>query len=171
MKSEDLLVIAKSLMKLIKDRNFKALAGHVHPVKGAAMAPEYYDPKESIFFSKELFAKGFGNRKKYVWGVETGRGNPIKLTFEELYKGYIYDKDYINAPQIALNPNFESNGDRSSFLRAVREEVPGCSFVEFHFPGFDKKYDGMDWRSLILVFEEYKGKWYLIALINGHWTI
>ncbi len=42
--------------------------------------------------------------------------------------------------------------------------------VEFHFSGFDSKYEGMDWESLRLVFEEKDGTWYLIGIIHDQWT-
>ena len=29
----------------------------------------------------------------------------------------------------------------------------------------------MDWRTMRLVFEEYQGKYYLVAIVNDQWTI
>jgi hypothetical protein len=38
---------------------------------------------------------------------------------------------------------------------------------EYYFSGFDAKYEGMDWRSLTLVFEQVKNQWYLLGIIHG----
>ena len=43
--------------------------------------------------------------------------------------------------------------------------------VEYYFSGFNPEYEGMDWRSLRLVFEEIRGHWKLVGLINNQWTI
>ena len=53
----------------------------------------------------------------------------------------------------------------------VPTEYPDGEFVEFHFTGFDSQYEGMDWRSLRLVFEEHAGAWHLVGIVHGQWTI
>jgi hypothetical protein len=47
----------------------------------------------------------------------------------------------------------------------------GDSYSEFYFPGFDPKYDGMDWRALRLVFKKENEKLYLVGIIHDQWTI
>ena len=44
--------------------------------------------------------------------------------------------------------------------------------MEYHVPGTNPDYGGMDWRSLRLVMEEGDdGKWDLRAVIHDEWTI
>jgi len=43
--------------------------------------------------------------------------------------------------------------------------------VEYHFPGIDPQYGGLDWRSLRLVFQQSGGEWYLVGIIHDQWTI
>jgi hypothetical protein len=43
--------------------------------------------------------------------------------------------------------------------------------VEYHFSGFDKKFEGMDWASLKLVFENSNNEWYLVGIVHDQWTI
>ena len=43
--------------------------------------------------------------------------------------------------------------------------------MEYHFPGIDPKFEGMDWRSLRLVFEQKNCTWYLVGIIHAQWTI
>ena len=42
--------------------------------------------------------------------------------------------------------------------------------VDFYYKGSDK-YDGIDWRGMRLVFDEYQGRRYLVAIINDRWTV
>jgi hypothetical protein len=49
---------------------------------------------------------------------------------------------------------------------------PDARIVEYHVPGRNPDYGGMDWRSLRLVFEEGEGgRWLLVAVIHDEWTI
>lgn len=45
------------------------------------------------------------------------------------------------------------------------------NYVEYHFPGFEKKYEGKDWKSLRLVFEKKNDRWYLVGIVHDQWTI
>jgi hypothetical protein len=38
-------------------------------------------------------------------------------------------------------------------------------------PGAKPEYAGLDWASLLLVFEQYESRWYLVALVHDQWTI
>ena len=50
--------------------------------------------------------------------------------------------------------------------------LPGRAMVvEYHFPGFDPQYGGLDWASLRLVFQEFEGRWVLVGIIHDEWTI
>ena len=37
--------------------------------------------------------------------------------------------------------------------------------------GFEPEYEGIDWKSLTLVFEKDSGDCYLVGIIHGQWTI
>ncbi len=52
-----------------------------------------------------------------------------------------------------------------------QEYYPGAMVVEYHFPGFDPQYGGLDWASLRLVFQEFEGRWVLVGIIHDEWTI
>jgi hypothetical protein len=42
--------------------------------------------------------------------------------------------------------------------------------VEYYFPGFDPQYEGMDWRSLRLIFLQDNDVWYLAGIVHDQWT-
>ena len=48
---------------------------------------------------------------------------------------------------------------------------PNNSFAQFYFPGFNKEYEGMDWKSLLLVFQQKQSKLYFVAIIHNQWKI
>lgn len=79
----------------------------------------------------------------------------------------MYDVDFLNAPNISLNKTISSGNS----LNNIDSVYGNCTYVEFYFPGFKEKYDGMDWRSLKLVFEKQDNKLFLIGVIHDQWTI
>ena len=47
---------------------------------------------------------------------------------------------------------------------------PDAKVAEYYIPGTEK-YAHLDWKSLRLVYEIYKGKYYLVAIVHNQWTI
>jgi hypothetical protein len=60
---------------------------------------------------------------------------------------------------------------KGNTLENIHEVYPDGVFVEFHFTGFNEQYDGMDWKSLRLVFEQDGGSWRLVGIVHDQWTI
>lgn len=105
--------------------------------------------------------------KQITWGYFDGSGDPIILTAKQYIEKFIYTADFLNAEKSAID-QFIGSGNS---LNNLREKYPGSRFAEYYFSGFDKKYDGMDWTCLRLVFTEANGKYYLIAIVHDQWTI
>jgi len=74
----------------------------------------------------------------------------------------------LRAPDVTYNSETLSSGN---LINNIRESYPAAIIVEYHFPGFEEKYGGMDWTSLWLVFEKQGSEWYLVGLVHGEWTI
>ena len=79
----------------------------------------------------------------------------------------MYDADFLNAPEISLNKTVS----KGNSLNNIDSVYKNCVYTEFYFPGFDKKYEGMDWKSLKLVFKKANNNFYLIAIVHDQWTI
>jgi hypothetical protein len=75
--------------------------------------------------------------------------------------------NFVEAPQIVENENILRWNNLSNF----DEIYPNSKSIEYYFPWFDAQYEGMDWKSLTLVFEEFEWKYYLVWVINWCWTI
>ena len=102
-----------------------------------------------------------------TWGTEEGSGFPIELTNADYAKRYVWDHDYRSAPEVLWNQKLERGG----MVDNVQEVYPGATVVEYHFPGFEAQFEGMDWRSLRLVMAQGDdGNWVLYGVIHDEWT-
>ena len=89
------------------------------------------------------------------------------LDFAGYYKEFVYNQDFLQASIIGNNyPLGEGNVTDNVSLA-----YPEGKFIEYHFPSFDPKFEGMDWESLRLIFEEMDNHWYLVGISHGQWTI
>ena len=163
-----LTATADSVVAALADSNWTKLAAYVHPKHGVRFVPYGYVDSSAQVFTREQIPRLGGGSQTYLWGHYDGTGDPIDLTFGDYYKEFIYDKAYQHAPQ--GDPN-EQLGTGNS-LNNIAEFYAGrdVSFVEYHVPGTDE-YNGMNWGSLRLIFEQTDDAWYLIAIVHDEWTI
>lgn len=165
---ESLLYITVEVINAIKTKDFNKLAGFVHPTKGLRFSPyDNIDIETSNVFTADEVKNLLKDDKVYMWGHYDGSGEPIELNFSDYYEKFIYDVDFAN-PQIIGNNVVVSYGNA---IDNIKEIYPESYFIELHFKGLDPKYEGMDWRSLKLVFERENDTWYLVAIVHGQWTI
>lgn len=159
---------ANDVVLTFKNTDMKKLSHFIHPDKGVRFSPySYVDLENDLVFTAIQIRNIFADTTKYIWGVYDATGYPIELTFVEYFKQFIYDQDFAKAKEIGYNRIIgKGNTINNNF-----EVYPGTIIVEFHFPGFDPKYQGIDWKSLRLVFEEKDGIWYLVGIIHDQWTI
>ncbi|MGB4372945.1 MAG: BsuPI-related putative proteinase inhibitor [Halanaerobiales bacterium] len=160
--------ITEELIQAIKNRDGEKIAEFVHPVKGVRFTPYTYVSLEGdLVFSREAMKNFFADTDLYLWGYYDGIGSEIQLTPAEYYEEFIYSADFINAPEVGYNKVLSSG----NMLENQFDVYDNPIIVEYYFPGFNPEYDGMDWRSLRLVFEEYEGNWKLTGIIHNQWTI
>ncbi len=161
---------ARAAIAAIKAADWSTIASLAHPDKGVRFSPYAFTRTggdgDVVFWSTRLRA-GFTDRHVYTWGSHDGSGEPIRLTFEEYYRKFIYNADFAAAPVVTYNRIAKSGNTRVN----IHEAYPNAQYVEYHFPGFDPQREGMDWQSLRLVFEEKAGNWFLVGVIHDQWTI
>lgn len=159
---------ADRILQAIKAKDMNQLAAYVDPEAGVRFSPYgTIDTKQDLVFTAEQLQKLTSDNKEYVWGSYDGSGEPIKLTFNQYYGKFVYDHDFAKAPKVGINTVVGTGNT----LNNIAEAYPGSTFVEYHFPGFDKKYEGMDWASLRLVLTEAKEGWKLVGIVHDQWTI
>jgi len=162
--------LSAEIMVQIRNKDYQALANYVHPVYGLRFTPyAFVDTLKDVKFSPEKFSIEVTKvpQSKINWGEFDGTGDPISLTIDEYFGKFVYPADFLNAESFKVN-EFIGSG---SMINNLKEVYKGCDFTESHFSGFDKKYDGMDWKSLRLVFNQIEGKYYLVGIVNDQWTI
>ncbi|AZV43291.1 hypothetical protein BAOM_2682 [Peribacillus asahii] len=59
---------------------------------------------------------------------------------------------------------------KGNTVNNIRKVYPNSIVVEYYFGG-TKKYSGMDWSSLKLVYEKKGSTWYLVGIVHDEWTI
>lgn len=158
---------ANAAVAALRDQDWSALAQMVHPRHGVRFSPYGYVNADGdlVWGAAELPGLAAGGAT-HRWGAFDGSGDPIAMTFPEYYSRFIYDADFAAAPDVAANQRI----GQGNTLHNLPSVYPDADFVEYHFPGFDPKYEGMDWRSLRLVFEREGGEWYLVGIVHDEWT-
>lgn len=167
-RESNLIIFAMNVLDSIKTKDMNELSTYVHPTDGVRFTPyEYVDMQnDKVFTASEVLGLN-SDTHIYTWGVYDGIGDPIDLDFNGYYDEFIYDVDFINPHLIGNNVPIGVG----NMINNLSEEYPNAEFIEFHFTGFDPQYEGMDWKTLRLVFEDVEGVWYLVGVIHGQWTI
>lgn len=156
------------VIRAIADKDFKTVAEYAHPELGVRFTPyTFVSVENDLIFSKNEIKDFLSDEKVYQWGYYDGLGDEIKLTPGEYYENFIYTAEYVNAPEIGYNEVLSFG----NMMENQFEIYKGAVIIEYYYPGFEPQYEGLDWRSLRLVFQQYNGEWKLTGLINNQWTI
>lgn len=161
-------VTSDDLINAIKDKDFNTIANFTHPNKGVRFTPyTYVSVADDIVFNSTQIQGFFNDQTVYLWGNYDGSGEDINLTPDDYYDRFIYTADYVNAEQIGYNEVLSFGNMIENQFEVYNDAI----VVEYYFSGFDLQYEGIDWSSLRLVFEEYNGTWLLVGIIHNQWTI
>jgi uncharacterized protein YcfL len=159
--------VAKKVVESLRERDLKSLAEWIDPEQGLRFSPySHMDTDTDLVFKSDTLPN-FKDTKKLKWGLADGSGEPIAFSFRDYYEKFVYNQDFADATNVSVNKiigtgNVKFNGT---------SVYPNASYVEYHFPGFDKQFNGMDWQSLVLVFLPHESDWKLVAIVHGQWTI
>lgn len=166
--STNLLSASLDVLEALDTKDMALLESLSHPTTPIRFTPyAYVNASTDLTFSANAFPTLINDTTVFTWGEYDGSGDPLNLTFDGYLDAFVYDEDYLNPHMIGLNNTI----GQGNSLNNVASSYPSASFVEFHFTGFDPQYGGMDWSSLILVFEQVSGNWKLIAIVHNQWTI
>ncbi len=161
-----LLDYTKQILTVIKNKDYNAFSEFIHPQDGIRFSPYGYIAKEHLKFSKSEFLFSLKEQNVMQWGQFAGTGDSILFNTKNYIKRFVYDVDFLNAEQITVNRSSvkgNSINNQDTYYKNV-------NYTECYFSGFDKKYAGMDWRALRLIFKEYEGKNFLVGIVHDEWT-
>lgn len=156
-----------SILPLMAANNYTQLARFISD-EGIVFLPYgMADTSQKKVVSRNQYLQLIKNNTKVLWGHADGTGDPIRLTIPQYFKKFVYDVGFIKAQQTSVNKVI----DPDSSMSKVPAVYAGQPYVQFYFPGFNKDYEGMDWKSLLLVFKEEQSTYYLVAVIHNQWKI
>ncbi len=159
--------LSKVVLTSLKNKDYKAFTAFFHPVEGVRFSPyASVDTTYDLTFKADDFIKQLGQKKKINWGPYSAGEEDILMAATEYMKKFVYNADFLNAEETKLNEMIGSSTTNNN----LKEIYPNCPFTESYFSGFEKKFDGMDWCSLRLVFKKHLDKYYLIGIIHDQWT-
>lgn len=163
-----LLGVAVDVMTLLKNEDFQGLSQYVHPTSGLRLSPyQYVNVTSDQVVTAAQLLDFPTDSTIYNWGVYDGTGDPIEMDKMTYFNDFIYDEDYLTAPQVGQNAVLSYG----NMINNIEGTYSSADYVEFYFPGFDPQFAGMDWSSLTLVLQEDGGTWYLLGIVHGNWTI
>lgn len=159
--------LASEVLRAFKNKELQAVAEHVHPKIGLRFSPyTYVDSTQDRTIQAERLLEASRDSTRLFWGYYDGSGDPIRLTLSEYLSKFVYDADFVNAKQIGYQRSIGQGNMKNNSFDIYRD----ARIIEFHFPGFEERYDGMDWKSLRLAFKKIDNRWYLIGIIHDQWT-
>lgn len=165
-----LLQLTNEILAQIKVKNYLAIANYIDPVLGLRFSPyAYVDTIKDMKFSKAAFEKRASSpdQVRIVWGEFDAIEKKIRMTLTEYMQKFVYDVDFAKPEKRSVN-EFLGFGNSLNNLRKIYKN---CHFTESYFSGFEKKYEGMDWRTLRLVFKERNSEFFLVGIVHDQWTI
>lgn len=166
--TNELNTLSEKVLQALKAKDGKALAKFIDPKRGVRFVPYGTYSKEDVILLPKDVEGMFSSKKKLTWGSFDGSGDPILMTPTEYYQSFIWNADYTTAKEVNWNlPKGVGNS-----IENQKQFFPKAQTVEYYFPGFDKKYAGMDWSSLRLAFDRGDDKnWYLVAIVHNQHTM
>jgi len=161
-----LMIRSEEILGHIKDGNYKKFATYIDPQGSIRFSPyAYIDTTKDRSLSAHRFLQLVQQSKKIDWHSAFDE-NPELLTVKEYFRNHIYDVDFLNAELKSIN-QFHSQG---TDLNNIMEAYPGYDVVEFFFSGFEKKYEGLDFRALRLVYKSKGNQLFLAGIVHDKWT-
>ncbi len=160
--------IARQAVEAIAAKNYTALSAMTDPAKGLRFTPYTYITGKEVVLNPQELAAGAGSPKKYHWGEFDGSGEPIDLSINDYFARFVYNYNYA---QKAKTIGYNQRIGKGNSVNNQREKHPNAIIVEYHIPQNDPKFEGMDWGSLYLIFEQdAAAQWKLVNVAHGQWT-
>lgn len=163
---DSITATATQALTLLKSKNYIELVKYFSN-DGVLFSPYgYIDQSSSKKLLGDDFLNAINNKQSFKWGSYDGTGDPIQLTVQSYLDKFVYTADFLNAEAVGFDEIIKQGNSINNF----KEIYPNHHFIDFHFSGFDQKYNGMDWASLRLVLEKQNGQYFIVAIIHDQWT-
>jgi hypothetical protein len=161
-----LISTSVEILTHIKNGDYRKFATFIHPQDRLRFSPYAYidTVKDKVLSASEFLQLAMGN-KKINWNSSWEEKTEL-LTVADYFRKFVYDVDFLNAELKSVNQYHSQGTD----LNDISEIYPGYGVVEFFFPGCEKKYEGLDFRALRLVYKTKNGKLFLTGIVHDKWN-
>ncbi len=165
--AEDEDVVFWTLVAL-QNRDFKRLAVLSHPVKGVLFSadPQIDEPYCTHVMPDKLKSI-FENDTSLLWGVSGITGEPVQLSYDAFENQHI---NRVNYRESYIRVTYGLVTARGNAPLNYQTVLPEATAVEFFYPGTEAV-EGKDFSSLILLFEAYEGRIYLVGVLSNYWMV
>ena len=162
----NLVESSEAIIMIMEDNQLLNLVEWIHPEKWIRFSPyTYIDMAEhNVLFSGDIISD---TNQNYIWGYTDGKWDAIEMSISDYISQRVVTQNFLEAEEVLLNQKIA----RGSNLNNLDEIYPSAESIEYYFSGFEPQYEGMDWKSLTIVFEEFEGVYYVVWIINWSWTI
>lgn len=159
---------ALRIQSALANNDYASIINDIHPTLGVRFSMyAYVRPQSDKVFSRAQFTQYLQQSNiRFTWGEKDGVGDLLVIPLPEYLKTWVNAEQFDNQPTISVNDS-KAIGNSINNLNQVYQN---SDFVEFYHGG-SEQYSGMDWRAMRLVFDEYQGQRYLVAIINDQWTV
>ncbi|WP_226037869.1 hypothetical protein [Aquibacillus saliphilus] len=158
---------AQTILQAINNRNAEVLANHVHSEKGLLFSPYVFVEEDAVVIKKTNARTMLDDNQEYLFGQFDGSGKPIEMTISEYFEEFLSIEALLDPDEILV----DQPKQRGNTINNIKEVFPDAKVVEFYQSG-SEEYEGMDWSSVNLVFEQNQdGVWKLVAIVKDQWTI
>lgn len=163
---DQIRVRADGLLAAFKNQNLTQIVSYIHPTKGVRFSMNtFVNVTTDKRLTRTQFQQYFNSNTKFTWGAGAS-GMPLVTTIKNYLAMHVYNEDYLTAPDIYYN-DFVG---QTSAVSNVKQIYPTAQIIEYHFPGFDDAYGGLDWQAVRFVFEQSNGQWYVVGIIHDYWS-
>lgn len=159
---------ALRIQSALANNDYASIINDIHPTLGVRFSMyAYVRPQSDKVFSRAQFTQYLQQSNiRFTWGEKDGVGDLLVIPLPEYLKTWVNAEQFDNQPTISVNDS-KAIGNSINNLNQIYQD---SDFVEFYHGG-SEQYSGMDWRAMRLVFDEYQGQRYLVAIINDQWTV
>ncbi|KIA88221.1 hypothetical protein [Kaistella jeonii] len=164
-KEETLKKLNNEILSTLKSKDYDSFSNYIHPEKGITFSMySYINPKKDKHFSGEGFKNYSATKTRFTWGEKDGTGDLLVLSIKDYMTEWVFTRNFKNS-EFYFN-EFKGIGNT---INNIKKIYPNDLFTENFIPGTEI-FSGMDWSSLIFVFEQYNDNYYLVAVANNSWT-
>ncbi|WP_117168682.1 hypothetical protein [Paraliobacillus sediminis] len=158
---------AEEIIRALANKEMAFISNTVHEEKGLLFSPYIYIEEDAITFEKNEVTNLLEDMETYLWGNYDGSGKPIEQTPNEYFEEFIDAEPLLDPDEVRVD-SFEQRGN---LINNIEDVFPEAKVIEFYTEGSDE-YEGMDWSSINLVFEQNEHDiWKLVAIVTDQWTI